>query len=82
MKLIVEDPRPRRFQLVRSDDVSGFSGVGVVASGCQFDDGTCVMHWNTELRSTTVFVDAETLIAIHGHDGATVIRWLDETSEF
>jgi hypothetical protein len=76
MDLIKERPMPRRFHLVRYEDPSNFSGVGVVASGCQWDDGTVVMHWNTELRSTTVFVNIETLIAIHG---MMLLRGTDET---
>jgi hypothetical protein len=67
----------RLFDLVRDVDVTGMSGTGIVAQGVEFDDGTCVMRWVTTLRSTTVFDDATTLEAIHGHEGLTRIVWHD-----
>jgi hypothetical protein len=77
MALVVENPMPRRFRVVRYEDKTGCSGVGVVATGCEWDDGTVVMYWNTELRSVCVYVNIETLVEIHGHDGATVVQWID-----
>lgn len=59
------------FRLVRDTDVSGTSGVGEVAQGVQFDDGTCAMRWLTETASTGVYDSIEDLIFIHGHNGAT-----------
>lgn len=62
----------RMFELVRSEDVSGVSGTGVVAKGVEFEDGTVVLKWATSL---TVFPSVEALLAIHGHEGRTVISW-------
>jgi hypothetical protein len=70
----------RRFHLVRHEDVTGVSGTGIVAEGVKFTDGSCAMRWITDLSSTTIYKDMETLIAIHSHDGRTVVEWLDKLS--
>lgn len=67
----------RRFNLVRSVDVSGVSGVGTVAYGCTFPDGKTVMWWNTGWHSIGIYDSPEELLEIHGHYGATQIEWLD-----
>lgn len=77
VQLLTPNPIPRRFQLVRNEDVNNFSGTGVVATGIEWPDGYVAMHWNTLLNSTTIFPNINTVESIHGHDGATVIRWID-----
>lgn len=67
----------RRFVLEREVDVSGVSGTGTVAEGVQFTDGTCVIRWHGDRRSTVVWSDIEDVIFIHGHNGATTIKWVD-----
>jgi hypothetical protein len=67
----------RRFVLERHHDVSGVSGTGIVAEGIQFTDGTCVIRWGGDRRSTVVWPDIEDVIFIHGHNGATTITWVD-----
>lgn len=71
---------PRRFQLHRLEDVSGVSGVGVVADGVLWPDGTATVRWRGPHASVVFWpggiADVE---AIHGHNGATQIRWLDPT---
>lgn len=67
----------RRFRLDRQQDVTGVSGTGCVAQGVVFSDGTVVMRWLTEHRSTAVYADVSDLEVIHLHHGATVIRWQD-----
>jgi hypothetical protein len=69
---------PRLFALDRREDVTGASGTGRVALGVQWPDGTCVIRWQTELRSTVVYDNVADLVAIHGHDGRTVVTWLDD----
>jgi hypothetical protein len=60
---------PRRFQLFRREDVSG-----VVWS-----DGTVALRWGGCFPTTTVWQDGiDALITVHGHNGRTIIRWLDE----
>lgn len=78
----------RRFHLVRDTDVTGISGTGVVAEGVQFSDGTVVMRWLSAgtarpdvVRPTTVVHDdVESVVALHGHNGATRVEWIDPVS--
>lgn len=67
----------RRFTLRRNVDVSGVSGTGTVAEGIEFSDGTVVMRWLSEAASTVVWPDIDTAMKVHGHDGATVVHYLD-----
>lgn len=68
-------PVPRTFKAMRNTDVSGVSGPGHVADGVMFGDGTTVLRWRSENRSTAVYENFETMKAIHGHDGATVFEF-------
>jgi hypothetical protein len=69
----------RRFELVRHRDISGVSGTGVVAEGIEWSDGTVALRWGGNYPTTTVWQDGiSALLAVHGHNGATVIRWLDD----
>lgn len=61
----------------RIEDETGVSGTGIVAEGVQFTDGTCVIRWLTARSSTAVYDSADDLIAIHGHNGRTQLKWLD-----
>lgn len=61
----------KTFELHRSVDETGVSGVGIVAQGVEFDDGTCALRWLTAHKSTTIYPDMQTLVAIHGHAGQT-----------
>jgi hypothetical protein len=70
-------PVPRRFMLWRTTDDTGVSGTGVVAWGVRFPDGRAALRWNTEQRSTACYDSMDDLEAIHGHGGATKVRWLD-----
>jgi hypothetical protein len=68
----------RRFVLRRSHDVTGVSGVGDVAEGIQFTDGTAVIRWTTgEHRSTVIWPDVDSAEKVHGHGGNTVVAWID-----
>lgn len=71
----LDDSIPLTFRLMRKADVSGTSGTGHVADGVQFPDGTCVLRWRTAKSSTAVYASHADLMAIHGHDGATVCEW-------
>jgi hypothetical protein len=68
----------RRFNLMRTEDVSGVSGTGVVAEGCEFSNGRCALTW---LRSTfpavTIFDSIKAVESVHGHEGATHVVWID-----
>jgi hypothetical protein len=66
----------RTFYLDRPTDVTGVSGTGIVAYGVVFDDGTTVIRWLGEHRSTVVWPTLEDAQAIHGHHGTEIV-WLD-----
>jgi hypothetical protein len=69
----------RRFRMNRSTDVTGTSGTGTVAEGVEFTDGTVVIRWRPiPATSTCVYGSIYDLLKIHGHDGATVVDWLDD----
>ena len=68
----------RRFYLDRQTDVSGTSGTGAVVEGVRFSDGSVVIHWLTALSSITFYRDIDDCLAIHGHDGATNLIWVDD----
>jgi hypothetical protein len=63
----------REFHLDRVEDVSGVSGISVVAEGVIFTDGRVAMRWLTGVRSTAVYDSIEDVEAIHGHEGRTRI---------
>ncbi len=69
--------RSRRFRLMRHEDVSGVSGTGPVAEGVQFTDGAVALRWYGDYPTTTVWDGIDSVIAIHGHSGATEVEWLD-----
>lgn len=68
----------RRFVLERAEDVSGTSGTGTVAEGVEFSNGQVVVHWLSQLESVNVYANAKVLEKLHGHEGRTVVRWVDE----
>ncbi|MGZ0153665.1 hypothetical protein ACXJJ3_41810 [Kribbella sp. WER1] len=69
---------PRRFVLRRAVDVSGVSGTGDVAEGVEWSDGTVALRWRGKWATTVVWdYGLEALLAVHGHNGSTVVRWLD-----
>lgn len=75
-------PLPRRFYLNRTRDISGVSGVGAVAFGVQFSDGSVVVHWQGDHGATHVWGSIEDVIAIHGHEGATTVVFIDDNTFF
>lgn len=77
----MSETRTRRFQLHRDKDISGVSGVGVVAEGVQFPDGSCAMRWpaltSGAKAATAIWPDVESIELVHGHNGATRVVFLD-----
>jgi hypothetical protein len=69
---------PRRFTLERHQDETGISGTGTVAWGLWFPDSRCVLRWTTSTASTAVYDSLDDVRAIHGHEGKTEVRWLDD----
>ncbi|MGW6277684.1 hypothetical protein [Kribbella sp. NPDC055071] len=69
--------RPRTFELVRYRDPSGVSGTGVVAEGCEFSDGSVALRWRGDNPATAVWPDLDSVLAVHGHQGSTEVRWIE-----
>jgi hypothetical protein len=67
----------RRGELYRYRDPSGVSGTGVVAQVVQFSTGWVAIGWLGEHPAVGVWPDIETALAVHGHSGATEVRWLE-----
>ncbi|MEU0675445.1 hypothetical protein ABZ330_21640 [Streptomyces sp. NPDC006172] len=73
---------PLRFVLRRRKDISGISGLGDVADGVLWPDGTASVRWRGE-HPSTVFWDRGRVSVefIHGHQGATEVVFVDEPGE-
>lgn len=67
----------RKFLLMRSEDVSGVSGTGIVAEGVEFHDGQVTMSWFGQHHTIEVAPSIESIEKIHGHSGRTKIQWED-----
>jgi hypothetical protein len=68
----------RRFVLHRVMDVSGVSGVGRVAEGVEWSDGTVSLHWPGQHASITFWHGGILAVeSVHGHGGATRVLYLD-----
>lgn len=67
----------RRFELHRDEDKTGISGIGIVAEGVVFQDGSAVLRWRSQYKSTAVYNSMDDVKAIHGHEGQTRIVWID-----
>ncbi|MFD5838198.1 hypothetical protein ACFWHV_32315 [Streptomyces collinus] len=73
---------PLRFVLRRRKDISGISGLGDVADGVLWPDGTASIRWRGE-HPSVVFWDRGRVSVemIHGHQGATEIVFVDQDGE-
>lgn len=71
----------RRFALVRYEDMSGVSGIGIVAEGAAFVDGTVALQWRGSAPAVSIWPSVEAMLEIHGHGGRTVIHWIDSADE-
>lgn len=65
----------KHFWLRRHTDISGTSGIGIVAEGVVFTNGWCALHWLTEFTSVAFYKSIEDVEAIHGHNGSTELVW-------
>ncbi len=70
-----EKSTAKLFVLMRDDDVSGTSGVGVVAEGVEFSSGQVALHWLSQLEVVSVYANVKTVLQVHGHDGKTRVEW-------
>lgn len=77
-----DDAVPLRLKLRRHEDVSGVSGLGNVADGVLWPDGTASIRWRGE-HPSVVFWDRGRVSVefVHGHDGRTEIVLVDQAGE-
>jgi hypothetical protein len=69
----------RQFVLARHQDPSGISGIGIVAEGVEWTGGTADLHWLTDHETFVHWPGGlDAILAVHGHNGSTVVRYLDE----
>lgn len=71
----------RRFNLLRLEDPSGVSGLGIVAEGVEFSNGSCALVWLTDIASVGLYPSISHLEQIHGHNGNTLVIWQDGPEE-
>jgi hypothetical protein len=67
----------RLFLLVRSKDISGNSGTGIVAEGVVFSDGQTILKWLKEPCSLGVYKSINHLVNVHGHEGNSQIQFIE-----
>ena len=65
----------RRFKLVRSIDVSGVSGTGIVAEGVIWHDGQVTLSWYGQYHSIEAHPSIQQIRKLHGHKGSTKVVW-------
>ena len=69
----------RRFVMNRTKDETGVSGTGIVAEGLQFSSKKCVISWLSDTPSIEVYDSIDEVKRIHGHQGETQIKWIDDS---
>jgi len=68
----------QRFILVRSEDITGVSGIGEVAEGIVFTNGMVVIRWLRKPYALGYFQTLKDVIRIHGHEGCTRVKFIDQ----
>lgn len=63
--------------LQRLEDPSGVSGVGAVAEIFEATDGAVAIRWKGAHPSWGLWPDMRDLEAIHGHDGKSLVQYLE-----
>jgi hypothetical protein len=61
----------RFFELMRDEDISGVSGIGLVAVGVVFPSGKVVVEWLGSRSTFGIYDDLADVERIHGHGGKT-----------
>lgn len=65
------------YHLVRNEDVSGLSGIGVVAHVFELPNSAALLVWDeknvSNVQSVVIYNNCEDLIKVHGHGGRTVL---------
>lgn len=73
-----DPPGLQVFYLIREKDVSGVSGVGVVAIGVVWPSEKVTIEWIvSDIESQTTYDNIDELIRVHGHEGSTHVMMGD-----
>ena len=67
----------RHFLLHRTEDVTGVSGVGNIAEGIEWIDGTATLRWLSGTPSLISYSSLADLLKVHGHGDKTKVIWKD-----
>ena len=59
----------RTFKVIRNKPDGTEYEVGHLLDGVVFEDGTCVIRWRSEVRSTSIFKSFDEFNKIHGEEG-------------
>lgn len=70
-----------RFEMHRTEDVSGQSGTGVVAVGVVLPSGRVALEWQRPPHALAMFDSLDAPLSVHGHEGRTTIHHLDPEPE-
>lgn len=70
----------RRFLLIRTEDLSGISGTGVVAEGIAFSTGKIALAWIRPPFAIGIFDSVFDMMSVHGHQGKTNVHWVDDNA--
>ena len=65
----------RLYRLYRKQDVSGASGIGLVAEAIVFSSGRCAVSFlpgKVDVSSVSIFESLEDAQVVHGHGGKSV----------
>ena len=71
----------RRFHLIRTEDLSGVSGTGIVAEGVEFENGKVAICWTSKYHICSIIDNMHTLEAVHGHGGTSHVEFLDKETK-
>lgn len=70
------------FIMERFEDISKISGLGIIAEGIIWSDGTVAYRWLSDIATTVIAENIETVEMLHGHDGKTKIRIITKLSDY
>ena len=68
----------RRFHLLRTEDVSGVSGTGVVAEGIEYSSGWVSLQFISQYACVEIAPSMKVVEEVHSHGGKTTIVWDDK----
>ena len=76
IKVTIEH-KMRRFALIRINDLLGITGVGTIAEGIEFSNGSVIVHWLKEPKSIVVWNNMNDMKTINCHNGTSIVHYID-----